>query len=72
MTRETAEKAIGTGIGLAKYAHENGYGIIGTGEVGMANTTTAAACILAALGIGGGEAGGYIGRGAGFVEEDAE
>jgi nicotinate-nucleotide--dimethylbenzimidazole phosphoribosyltransferase len=69
MPRETAEKAIGVGIELAKYAHDNGYGIIGTGEVGMANTTTAAACIAAALGARGAEAEKLVGRGAGLTDE---
>jgi nicotinate-nucleotide--dimethylbenzimidazole phosphoribosyltransferase len=70
MTRETAQKAIEIGIGLARYAHENGYSIIGTGEVGMANTATAAACIIAALGVD--DAGQYIGRGAGLTDEAYE
>jgi nicotinate-nucleotide--dimethylbenzimidazole phosphoribosyltransferase len=72
MTRETAEKAVGVGIELAAYAHGNGYGIIGTGEVGMANTATAAACIIAALGIAGEDAGRYVGRGAGLTDEAFE
>lgn len=68
MSLDTAEKAIGIGIELAKYAADNGYSIIGTGEVGMGNTTTAAACIIAALGLEA-DAGRYVGRGAGLTDE---
>lgn len=70
MTRETAEKAVQAGIGLAFFARDNGYDIIGTGEVGMGNTTTAAACIIAALGVG--DAGALVGRGAGLTDEAYE
>jgi nicotinate-nucleotide--dimethylbenzimidazole phosphoribosyltransferase len=70
MPVEITEKAIEAGIGFARYAYENHYSIIGTGEVGMANTTTAAACIIAALGVE--DAGGYIGRGAGLTDEAFE
>lgn len=69
MPRETAEKAVCVGLELAKRAHDGGYGIIGTGEVGMANTTTAAACIAAALGARGVEAAKLAGRGAGLTDE---
>lgn len=72
MTRETAGEAIEVGIELARYAHDQGYEIIGTGEVGMANTTTAAACIIAALDIGGADAGKLVGRGAGLTDEAFE
>lgn len=56
-------KAIKIGIEYAKYAHDNGYNIIGSGEVGMANTTTAAACILSLLHLNNQD---LIGRGAGL------
>jgi nicotinate-nucleotide--dimethylbenzimidazole phosphoribosyltransferase len=68
MSRETAEKAIGVGLELAKYAAGNGYTIIGTGEVGMGNTTSAAATIIAALGLAD-DCGRYVGRGAGLTDE---
>lgn len=71
MPEETAIKAVEIGIGLAMLAHDQGYGIIGTGEVGMANTTTAAACIIAALGLKD-DAGRYVGRGAGLTDEAYE
>jgi nicotinate-nucleotide--dimethylbenzimidazole phosphoribosyltransferase len=66
MTRETATKAIEIGTELAKYAYENGYQIIGTGEVGIGNTSSSSACIMAALGISADEA---VGRGAGLSDE---
>lgn len=70
MARETAQRAIEIGIELAKDAAAQGYRIIGTGEVGMGNTTTAAATIIAALGIE--DAGSYVGRGAGLTDEAYE
>lgn len=45
----------------------NGYDIIGNGEVGMGNTTTAAACVMAALNISDPEI--AVGLGAGLTEE---
>ena len=50
MTIETAEKIINFGIDLVREAKHENFDIIGTGEVGMGNTTPAAACIMAALG----------------------
>ena len=70
MTREIAGKAVETGFQLARYADENGYQIIGTGEVGMANTTTAAACIMAVLGIK--DSSLAVGRGGGLTDEAFE
>ena len=58
-------KAIKIGIEYAKYAKNNGYNIIGSGEVGMANTTTAAACILSLLHLNNPD---LIGRGAGLQD----
>lgn len=66
MLRETAEKAIEIGMSLAKYASENGYNIIGTGEVGIGNTSSSAACTMAALGL---HADVAVGRGAGLTDE---
>lgn len=65
--RETAEEAVNIGFSYAKYAHESGYHIIGTGEVGMGNTTTAAACIMAVLGIDDSDI--AIGKGGGLTDE---
>ena len=67
MSRETALKAMEIGFSYARYAKENSYDIIGNGEVGMGNTTTAAACIMAALGVTDPEK--AVGRGAGLTDE---
>lgn len=67
MSRETALKAIEIGFDYARYAKNNGYDIIGNGEVGMGNTTTAAACVMAALNISDPEI--AVGLGAGLTED---
>lgn len=69
MSKETAQKAIDIGIELAKYAHDNGYQIIGTGEVGIGNTSSSSACTMAVLGISADEA---VGRGAGLPDSGLE
>ncbi len=43
MTREEAEKCIQVGIGLASEYAKKGYKIFGTGEMGIANTTSSSA-----------------------------
>ena len=65
--REKVTEAINIGISYAKYAKEQGYDIIGTGEVGIGNTTTAAACIMSSLAIT--EPDIAVGRGAGLTDE---
>ena len=67
MPRETAIAAMQLGFDCALEAKAGGYDIIGTGEVGMANTTTASACIMAALSITDAET--AVGRGAGLTDE---
>jgi len=67
MTKETALAAMQIGFDYAFDAKRDGYEIIGTGEVGMANTTTAAACIMAALNTRDAEH--AVGRGAGLTDE---
>lgn len=64
---DTVLKAVEIGISYGDFASEQGYDIIGTGEVGIGNTTTAAACIMAALGIT--EPDLAVGRGAGLTDE---
>lgn len=51
MTREQAEQAIITGIELAEEYIKEGYKVLGTGELGMGNTTTSAAVIRALTGV---------------------
>lgn len=48
MTREEAVKAIETGIGIVRDLKEQGVNLLGTGEMGIGNTTTSSA-ITAAL-----------------------
>ena len=67
MSRETAMEAVYAGMELAAEAKRDGYQIIGTGEVGMGNTTPAAACIMAALEIDDPDA--AVGRGGGLTDE---
>lgn len=67
MTPEITRKAVELGIELAKECKENNYDIIGTGEVGMGNTATAAACIMALLGEPDNDK--LIGRGGGLTDE---
>lgn len=49
MTREEARRAVGVGIELAREAREEGVTLIGTGEMGIANTTPSAALFAALL-----------------------
>jgi len=66
MSLETTEKVINFGIDLVREYKNKNFNIIGAGEVGMANTTPAAACIMAALGNFNEN---LIGRGAGLTDE---
>ncbi|MCC6139865.1 MAG: nicotinate-nucleotide--dimethylbenzimidazole phosphoribosyltransferase [Nitrospira sp.] len=43
MTRAQAEQAISVGVELATQAAQEGFGLIGTGEMGIGNTTSSAA-----------------------------
>lgn len=49
MPLSIAEKVISFGIDLVRDLKSEGFDLIGTGEVGMGNTTTSCACIMAAL-----------------------
>ena len=66
MTRELAEEVIMYGVELAGNLKREGFGVIGTGEVGMANTTPACACIMSALKS---RDASLVGRGAGLSDE---
>ncbi len=63
MTRDEAERAIMTGIGLVREARSQGVDIIVTGEMGIGNTTTSAAITAVLLGLPPRE---VTGRGAGL------
>lgn len=67
MSLDEAKKAMSVGFSCAKYAFDGGYKIVGGGEVGMGNTTTAAAVIMALLGIRDTQS--AVGRGGGLTDE---
>jgi nicotinate-nucleotide--dimethylbenzimidazole phosphoribosyltransferase len=66
MSREEAVRAVETGIEIANGAVDEGAGILGTGEMGIGNTTTASAVVHALTGVGLDE---VVGRGAGLTDE---
>jgi len=66
MTRKEAESAIGAGFDVASELFEQGCDILGTGEMGIGNTTSTSACAIALLGIAPELA---VGRGAGLTDE---
>ncbi len=66
MTREEAVRAIETGIETAFQAIDEGADIIGTGEMGIANTTTSSAVLYALTGK---DIDALVGRGAGLDDE---
>ena len=66
MTREDAIKGIEIGIEMIEKLAEEGYDLIGTGELGIGNTTTSAAVLCALDGLDVDET---VGKGAGLTEE---
>ena len=66
MSREECIRAIETGISIAEELAEKGYDLIITGEMGIGNTTTSAACACALFGLSPDMA---VGRGAGLSAE---
>jgi nicotinate-nucleotide--dimethylbenzimidazole phosphoribosyltransferase len=66
MTREEAKKAVAIGMELARKAAEDGVSLIGVGEMGIGNTTSASAILAAFSGIPAEE---VVGRGTGVDEE---
>ncbi len=66
MTRDEAERAVLTGIELAIDTVEAGYSLLGTGEMGIGNTTTSSAVLCALTGIKPEKA---VGKGAGLDNE---
>lgn len=65
MSRDEAVKAIGRGMDVAKAAIKNGARMVGTGELGIGNTTTSAALLCALTGE---SAEDCVGYGAGITE----
>lgn len=66
MSRGEAEAAISAGLDVARLLAEDGFKIIAAGEMGIGNTTTAAALASALLGLAPEET---VGRGAGLSDE---
>lgn len=69
MTPKEARTAIDTGIAFVKECKENGYVILGTGEMGIGNTTTGSAVASSLLGLPVEIA---VGRGAGLSDNGLE
>ncbi|MCL4234505.1 MAG: nicotinate-nucleotide--dimethylbenzimidazole phosphoribosyltransferase [Deltaproteobacteria bacterium] len=67
MARAQALAAIATGIGLAQDAADDGVNLLGTGEMGIGNTTSASAIFSALLGLSPRD---IVGRGTG-IDDDA-
>lgn len=68
MTEEIACKAILTGIEAVKDALDRGYKVIGTGEMGIGNTSTSTAVICA---LAGAPVESAVGNGTGMVDDEA-
>ncbi len=66
MSREEAYKAIETGMEMVSQLVGEGYGLFGTGEMGIGNTSTSSAVVMAFLGC---NADAAVGKGAGLTEE---
>jgi nicotinate-nucleotide--dimethylbenzimidazole phosphoribosyltransferase len=66
MSREEAIRAIEIGVETCSGVYEQGFDIVGTGEMGIANTTSTAACLIALTGMDVEKA---VGRGAGLSDE---
>ena len=67
MTREQAEVCVNAGIRLAQQAAENGADLIGTGDMGIGNTTASSAIVAALTGRPPGET---TGRGTGRTDTE--
>jgi nicotinate-nucleotide--dimethylbenzimidazole phosphoribosyltransferase len=66
MSRDQAVRAVETGIAITTAAVNEGADLIGTGEIGIGNTTTASAILHVLTGVGLDE---VVGRGAGLSDE---
>ena len=66
MSRQEVLQAINIGFDEVRKLHENGYSIVGTGEMGLGNTTTSSLVLMSLTGCSVEEA---TGRGAGLTEE---
>lgn len=66
MTNEQALEAIGVGVDIVRQVAEEGYQLLGTGEMGIGNTSSTAACVMALTGLSAEEA---VGKGGGLTDE---
>ncbi len=69
MSREEALRAIDIGFNEVRKLHETGYSVVGTGEMGLGNTTTSSLVLMALTGCSVEET---TGKGAGLTEEAFE
>lgn len=69
MSRETAQQGLELGAGLVAEIHEQGCNLVGFGEMGIGNTSSAAAIMAALLKIPADEC---VGRGTGITDEQLE
>lgn len=67
MTREQAIKAVEIGIELVGELVSKGYNLFGTGEMGICNTSTSSAVLMALSGISAEQA---VGKGSGLTDAD--
>lgn len=68
MSRAEAIAAIECGIALAERAVEQGYTLLGTGEMGIGNTTTSSSVLCGLLGLSGDAVEKVVGHGAGLSD----
>ena len=66
MSRDETLKAVEIGFEEVRKLHDAGYDVVGTGEMGLGNTTTSSLVLMALTGCGVEEA---TGKGAGLTEE---
>lgn len=66
MTKEEAVKAVEIGIEIVSELVKEGYQLLGTGEMGIANTSTSSAIVMSFTGCSAEQA---VGKGAGLTEE---
>ncbi len=70
LTRDEVIKALETGLDLVREARDQGYKVLGVGEMGIGNTTTSSAVLAGLLGLGPGQVELLVGRGAGLSDAD--
>ena len=66
MTREQAIQGILTGIDMVRQCREEGYELLGNGEMGIGNTSSTSACCMALTGLSADE---VVGKGGGLSDE---